>query len=418
MTTTSLEVVVVGAGLAGLACALELQRHKVDVLVLEPEDRPGGRLRTDSRQGFLLDRGLHLLHEGLAETRRWLNLSSLEPRPLFPGVLCRWQGGFRLLSDPWKRPQALPNAIFFPLLNPMDKMRLASYRRQLLGRSSADLFAREEMTALDRLRLTGFSEAAIGRLFRPLSAGCCHEPDLRLISSRVFESALASWWSGKVSLPARGSESIPRDLAAGLNPDSVRYRCRIDSLGEGWVQTREGTRYECRALVVATEAREAARLLGQSVPPLNRGGLCFHYAAPTPPLREPLMVIDSEGRGPITSLICPSNLSSHYAPTDRALVQVHTLTQDLLPDKLELLLRQQLGEWFGSDVALWRCLGAQPVGDGLPSQIPPIGDPGRRQYRLSDRLWVCGEFLGDVSIEDQLGSGRRPAEGLLRVLRG
>lgn len=407
-----MEVVVVGAGLAGLACARELQRHKVEVLVLEPGDRPGGRLRTESRQGFLLDQGLHLLHEALPETRRWLNLASLDPRPLSPGVLCRWNGGFHLLSDPWERPQALPSALFFPLISLGDKLRLAGYRRQLLGLSSTDLFTREELTALDRLRLIGFSEVAIDRLFRPLWAGLFQEPDLGL-SSRVFESALVSWWSGKVSLPARGGESIPQDLAAGLNPDSVRYQCQIESLGEGWVQTRDGTRYEGRALVVATAAREAARLLGQPVPPLNLGRLCFHYAAPTPPLSESLLVIDSEGKGPITSLICPSNLSSHYAPADWALIQVHTLVRDLHPDKLELRLRQQLGEWFGSDVALWRCLGVQAVDEGIPSQAPPIGDPGRRQHRLGDRLWVCGEFLGDVSIEWQLGSGRRTAETLL-----
>ncbi|HZG42388.1 MAG TPA: FAD-dependent oxidoreductase, partial [Longimicrobium sp.] len=42
----SVEILVVGAGLAGLAAALELERSGHEVLVLEARDRPGGRVLT------------------------------------------------------------------------------------------------------------------------------------------------------------------------------------------------------------------------------------------------------------------------------------------------------------------------------------------------------------------------------------
>jgi choline dehydrogenase-like flavoprotein len=56
------DVIVVGAGLAGLACAADLSRAGMLVRVLEASDAVGGRMRTDRRQGFLLDRGFQVFN--------------------------------------------------------------------------------------------------------------------------------------------------------------------------------------------------------------------------------------------------------------------------------------------------------------------------------------------------------------------
>jgi glycine/D-amino acid oxidase-like deaminating enzyme len=50
-------VLVVGAGLSGLACALHLSESGVPVHLLEASDGVGGRVRTDMVAGFRLDRG-------------------------------------------------------------------------------------------------------------------------------------------------------------------------------------------------------------------------------------------------------------------------------------------------------------------------------------------------------------------------
>ena len=50
-------VVVVGAGIAGLSCAWQLQQAGHDVEVLEREKTPGGRMRSERRDGFILEKG-------------------------------------------------------------------------------------------------------------------------------------------------------------------------------------------------------------------------------------------------------------------------------------------------------------------------------------------------------------------------
>jgi thioredoxin reductase len=67
-------VIVVGGGPAGLACALELRRRNVDVLVLEREGEAGGIPRHSAHQGFGL-RDLHRLMSGPSYARRYFELA-------------------------------------------------------------------------------------------------------------------------------------------------------------------------------------------------------------------------------------------------------------------------------------------------------------------------------------------------------
>lgn len=57
----SARVLVIGAGIAGLTAAYDLQQRGFRVDVLEASPRVGGRMTTDARDGFLIDRGAQFL---------------------------------------------------------------------------------------------------------------------------------------------------------------------------------------------------------------------------------------------------------------------------------------------------------------------------------------------------------------------
>lgn len=102
----SVSVAVVGAGLAGLACARTLTRAGVSVAILEASDGIGGRVRTDMVEGFRLDRGFQVFFTAYPEAGAALDYATLGLRAFAPGAAVRIDGRFCTVMDPLRRPQA------------------------------------------------------------------------------------------------------------------------------------------------------------------------------------------------------------------------------------------------------------------------------------------------------------------------
>lgn len=60
-----MHVVIIGAGLAGLTCARELERRGFDITILEASDGVGGRVRSDVDDGYIFDRGFQVLFDAI-----------------------------------------------------------------------------------------------------------------------------------------------------------------------------------------------------------------------------------------------------------------------------------------------------------------------------------------------------------------
>src|ERR1700691_5350851 len=108
------EVVIIGAGLAGLSCALSLEAAGLSVILLEASDAAGGRVRTDLVDGFRLDRGFQVMLTAYPEAMRLLDYRALQLKPFQPGALV-WHGGkFHRVADPFINPTGPANFLLYP----------------------------------------------------------------------------------------------------------------------------------------------------------------------------------------------------------------------------------------------------------------------------------------------------------------
>jgi oxygen-dependent protoporphyrinogen oxidase len=92
------DVIVIGGGIAGLAAALRLKDRGLKAVVLESDRRVGGRMTTDRREGFVIDRGVTLLGNRFGRMRALTNRLGLQPlvHPVRFNVALEGRSGVRL----------------------------------------------------------------------------------------------------------------------------------------------------------------------------------------------------------------------------------------------------------------------------------------------------------------------------------
>jgi len=403
------DVIVVGAGLAGLCCARELRAVGLEVLVLERGDAPGGRVRTDEVDGFLLDRGFQVLLTAYPEARRVLDYERLGLRPFEGGALIRRDGGFSRIADPFRHPfRALESLRDAPGSIP-DKLRVARLRRRLSRFSLNELLTAPQVTTEDALRREGFSSDLVDGFFRPFLGGIFLDPTLET-SSRLFAFVFKLFAEGEAVLPAAGMQAIPRQLAEGLPEGTLRFGATVESAAPGEVVLAGGERLAASAVVVAADGPEAARLTGAVEAPAARAVTTVHFAAERSPVGEPLLVLNGEGHGLVNDLCVPSDVAPSYAPPGAALISATVLgVPPLDDDALATAVREQLRGWFGGQVDGWRLLRVHRIPFALPAQPPAALSPVERPARVRDGLFVCGDHRDTASIQGAMVSGRRAA---------
>lgn len=410
-------VVIVGAGLAGLACGVRLAEVNVPFVILEASDEVGGRVRTNEVQGFKLDRGFQVLLTAYPDAAELLDYEALDLHPFFSGARVRVSGRFHAIADPMRNPVDGAKTLAAPVGSLFDKARIGRLRRRVSQGSLDDLWRRPETTSLNYLRQAGFSASMVDGFFRPFFGGVFLDPDLRT-SSRMLEFIFRMFANGDTALPGTGMQAIPRQLASRLPDGSLQFDARVESIELEGVRLQGGETVPASGVVVATDATSAGQLLPDLITPRTFGTACLYYAAEKAPTREPVLLLDSEPDGPVNNATVISNVSPLYAPPGASLISASTIgVPDVDDATLDRQVREQLVGWWGDQVSGWELLRIYRIPDALPRQEPPALSLPRRPVRLGKRRYVCGDHRDNASINGALASGRRAAEAVIKDLR-
>lgn len=413
-------VIIVGGGLAGLACAGELEARGVPFRLFEASDRVGGRVRTDEVEGFRLDRGFQVYFPAYPNARLALKGIDLDLRPWRVGALL-WDGT-RLLTLDRNRPLKTLRDGVLPLA---DLARLALLSLQAGGRPHRDASTAGE------LHRRGFSEAAFRRFLRPFYGGVFVDPELRL-SRGQFLFVHGMLVRAPAALPNAGMEAIPRALASRFPADRIALETRVDDLlrgPDGRVAgvRAGGERVAASAVVLAVDADAADALNG---PPLSRGWLgsvAVYFESEAPACEGAYIVLNGTGQGRVNEVAPLTNCAPGYAPPGRHLLCAVVLGDPKEADAelIEIARRETLAMCPAARSLRFLRLDRirhhqlpQPSGfkmmypeqpySTLRVQALPNADPAP-----SDLL-VAGEVAMNCSIDGAIASGLRVAERLAR----
>ena len=408
-----MDAIVIGGGLAGLTCAHHLCRAGVACQLLEAADHVGGRIRTDHLDGFLLDRGFQVLLTAYPECQLLLDYDALDLCRFEPGALIWMNGKCERLVDPWRRPRHFLATALSPVATLVDKLRVSGFRRHTTRNSLNELYHHREKTTLELLRDRGFSDVIIERFFRPFLGGVFLDRQLET-SSRLCEFVFRMFSLGDAAVPRRGMEEIPRQLAARIPAGVIRTNCPVAGIDGQQVILESGERITAEAVIVATAAPAARRLMGDSFPAAGRQVKCLYFAADKPPVEEPILVLNGDPDGPINNLCVPSQVSPDYAPHGKALISVTVVDDPFTADELQHRVVAQLVSWYGPVASSWQHLRTYEIPYALPVQSPPALEPVVKETRIRPGLYICGDHCDTASINGAMAAGRRAAEHLTR----
>ena len=407
------DVIIIGAGLAGLSAALHLHRQGRKVLILEATDRAGGRIKTDLYEGFLLDRGFQVLLTAYPESKSLLNYADLNLKKMLPGATVLYDDGQFEIADPFRRPSAALATLFAPVGTIKDKINTLWLKNKLQKLTIEEIFQQPEQTTLKQLSDYGFSPKMIERFYKPFLSGIFLENDLST-SSRMFDFVMKMFSDGDVAVPALGMEEIPKQLVALLPQDSIQYHKKVTTIDGNKITTHDGTVFEANQILLATTASTLTKDFFPAQKMTSHQVTNVYFEATEAPTKKAVVILNaSKNKKWVNNLTIMSNVSSAYAPKDKVLISVSYNGIPIIDDAaLAENMKQELKKWYGEKVTSWKMLKTYRIEYALPTQESVRNEIPASEIKISDSIFICGDNLLNGSINAALKTGRLAAEAM------
>ena len=383
----SSDVLIIGAGLAGLSAAITLQEAGRDVRVIDSSDRPGGRVTSDIIDGFICDRGFQLINSQYPALQALDVIKEIDFIPA-PRVIEVALGiDRRALGDPRVAPWTALDKATGTIPEKLSLLRFLATN------------PKENQSVEDVLKPSG---SVYTRVLRPFLQGV-FLTDPKNVDARYGQSIVKSFISGSPGIPRKGVAELSKALAARVS--SITYGVQANSLESGFTKTSAGD-FKAGTVIVATDATTATQLLGLSEVPRMAGCITWYHAVSGNPSGNGRLIVDGQNRGPVINSIVMSDISSSYAPLGQHLVST---TTDL--GATESDVRRHLAVVWGMSTHDWQLIAKYEIPAALP--IQNVGRSLTQTVKVSDNIFVVGDHRAVPSQQGALFSGRLAAELIL-----
>lgn len=410
-----LDVIIIGAGLAGLSAALHLNAKGKSIKIFESKGHIGGRVFSEFKEGFCLDRGFQVLMTAYPECKQLLDYDRLQLKNFDKGALIAQKKELIRLNYS-NSLSSIYELLSSPIFTKKDLWHLFLLSRKLHRSSGERLLREDSLNALTCLEKEGFSRLSIESFFKPFLGGVLLDRSL-LSSGNMVNFVLKMFMEGDVALPAKGMGAIPQQIAEQLPPGTIHLnRKAVHITPEREVLLQGGQRVSAETVILATDPWSAAKLIDLPLPAPGHSVACCYFAADKPPFSEAMLFLNGEEKGPINHIAVVSNVAPSYAPSGGHLISATILEKymHLNDEGLNNAAIEQLNQWFGSQVFQWQPLQTYRIQNAHPAIYPDRFWHSPYPFKIRKGLYACGDYLEAPSINSALATGRKVAAEILK----
>lgn len=394
MDKSSSPIVIVGAGLAGLACALTLQQAGLPFLLIDKSNEVGGRVKTTkTNDGFLLDHGFQVLLTSYPELQNFIDLKALELQTFNSGALIYTPEKVRLLANPMLHPGQLLNETFSDLFSLKDK---ALVLKLVLNLHTGVFEGKPAVSTFSFLQTFGFSDRFIELFWRPFCAGVFLDQKLE-VDSEFFLFLLKNFSLGRVAVPKNGMQQIPLQMSAKIESTRIRLGQDVKEISKNEIVLATGERIKARAVVCAFNQNEEQQLRS----------VTNYYFTTQDALswQKWLLLVPPTYGFNINNISVMSQVSESYASNGEQLISASVIGA---ADPGEDIVEKEIKKIAGFDLNL-KFVKKYNIRNALPFIY------SHEETVTRNGIYYCGDYLSSPSINGALRSGRRTAEKLLAL---
>lgn len=382
-------VVVVGAGLAGMSAAIQIQKAGREVVVIEAAERAGGRVQSDLIDGFTCDRGFQLINARYPELAALDVLRETDFRYADRAINIAVDDRLHRLGDPRKY-----------LFSVLDSATGSLFEKLALLRALAGT-PKPELSIAEYLIAAGLGKT-FERVLRPFLRGV-FLTDLTNISAPAGLEIIKTFIAGKPGLPSRGAGALSNAMAKRVS--DLRLGITVNSIKAGVVTTSNGD-IQASGIIVATDSTTAAQLLDLVSVRKLAGCTTWYHSAAYAPAKHGQLIVDGQNRGAVINTLVISNFIPEYAPTGKHLISSTTDT-----GITESEVRRHLALLYSCDNRDWALIAKYEIPAALPIGAKAITQP--IQSRVSEGIFLAGDAQVSPSQNGALKSGRLAAKAVL-----
>lgn len=414
MKNEEYKIHIVGAGVSGLIAAKVLENHGFHPVIIDASDRVGGRVKTDTLEGYQLDHGFQVLLTAYPAAQKYLDLKALELQYFLPGSSIFKNDKQVIIGDPLREKSLLFPTLFSRIGNLSDKFKILGLNKNLKAKSIEEIFESKEQSTLNYLQDLGFSEDMINTFFKPFFSGIFLEEELRT-SSRMFEFIYKMFGEGFASLPKSGIEAIPQQLAKGLKNTTFKFNTKVSKVNDQEIVLESGEKLESHFTIIAAEASSLiSNLKNQAT--LWKSCDTLYFETDKKVIVKSLIGLVADNSSLINNIFYHTSLAAKSRGKNELLSVTIVKDNQLKTDELVKQVASELKKYCGITDA--KFLKHYKIPMALPdlNQVSYKVEP--TETRLTTNIFLAGDMQLNGSLNAAMLSGEAAALGLIETLTG